>query len=81
MDYSMPGSSVLLYLPEFAQIHVHLSIDSVMLSNYLFLYYPLLLFLSIFPSIRVFSKESPLQIRWPKFWRFSFRNSPFNIQC
>ena len=55
----MPGSSVLHYLPEFAQIHVHLPIESVMLSNYLFLYCPLL-FPSIFPSIRVFSKESAL---------------------
>ena len=48
-----------------------------MLSNHLILCYPLLL-LSIFPSIRVFSSESALQIRWPKYWSFSFSISPSN---
>ena len=47
-------------------------------SNHLILYHPLLLLLSIFPSIRVFSNESILHIRWPKYWSFSFRISPSN---
>ena len=53
-------------------------IDSVMPSNHLILCCPLLLPSSIFPSIRVFSKESVLHIRWPKYWSFSFRISPSN---
>ena len=61
MDCSMPDSSVPQYLPEFAQIHVHVS---VMLSNQLNLCHPLLLLPSIFPSIRVFSNESTFRIRW-----------------
>ena len=52
------------------------SIASVILSNHLILCHPLLLLLSIFPSIRVFSKESVLHIRWPKYWSFSFSISP-----
>ena len=55
-----------------------MSIESVMASNHLILYYPLLLLPSIFPSIKVFSKESVLHIRWPKCWSFSFSTSPFN---
>ena len=55
-----------------------LSIESVMPSNYLILCCPLLLLPPIFPSIRVFSNESVLCIRWPKYWRFSFNISPFN---
>ena len=55
-----------------------LSIESVMLSNHLILYCPLLLLSSIFPSIRVFSNESVLRIRWPKYWNFSFTISPSN---
>ena len=47
-------------------------------SNHLILYRPLLLLPSIFPSIRVFSNESALRIRWPKYWSFSFNISPFN---
>ena len=54
------------------------SIASVILSNHLILCHPLLLLLSIFPSIRVFSKESVLHIRWPKYWSFSFSISPSN---
>ena len=54
------------------------SIESVMPSNYLILCRPLLLLPSIFPSIRVFSNESVLHIRWPKYWSFSFSISPFN---
>ena len=53
-------------------------IDSVMLSNHLILCHPLLLLHSIFPSIRLFSKDSVLCIRWPKNWRFSFSMSPSN---
>ena len=53
------------------------SIALVMLSNHLILCHPLLL-LSIFPSIRVFSKELVLHIRWPKYWSFTFSISPFN---
>ena len=54
------------------------SIESVMPSNHLILYCPLLLLPSIFPSIRVFSTESVLRIRWPKYWSFSFIISPSN---
>ena len=54
------------------------SIESVMPSNYLILCHPLLLPLSIFPSIRVFSSGSVLHIRWPKDWSFSFSISPSN---
>ena len=53
-----------------------MSIESVMLSNHLILCCPLLLLPSIFPSIRVFSNESVLRIRWPKYWSFSFSISP-----
>ena len=53
-----------------------MSIESVMPSNYLILCRPLLLLPSIFPSIRVFSNESALPIRWPKYWSFSFNISP-----
>ena len=55
-----------------------MSIESVMPSNYLILCHPLLLLPSIFPSIRVFSNESVLHIRWPKYWSFSFSISPSN---
>ena len=53
-------------------------VESVMPSNHLILCHPLLLPPSIFPSIRVFSNELVLQIRWPKFWSFSFSISPSN---
>ena len=55
-----------------------MSIKLVMPSNHLILCQPLLLLSSIFPSIRVFSNESVLQIRWPKYWSFSFSTSPSN---
>ena len=55
-----------------------MSIESVMPSNHLILCHPLLLLPSIFPSIRVFSNESALLIRWPKYWSFSFSISPSN---
>ena len=55
-----------------------MSVESVMPSNHLVLCCPLLLPPSIFPSIRVFSNESVLHIRWPKYWSFSFSISPSN---
>ena len=54
-----------------------MSIELVLPSNHLILYRPLLLLLSVFPSIRIFSKESAL-LRWPKYWSFSFSISPSN---
>ena len=67
------GSSSLHYLLEFAQIHVHCVGDAIQPSHPLSV---LLLLSSIFPSIRVFSNESALHIRWPKYWSFSFSISP-----
>ena len=55
-----------------------MSIESVMPSNHLILCHPLLLLPSIFPSIRIFSNESVLHIRWPKYWSFSFSIIPSN---
>ena len=55
-----------------------MSIESVMPSNHLILCCPLRLLPSIFPSIRIFSSESALHIRWPKYWNFSFSISPSN---
>ena len=55
-----------------------MSIKSVMPSNHLILCHPLVLPPSIFPSIRIFSSESVLRIRWPKYWNFSFSISPSN---
>ena len=77
MDCSTPGSSVLHCLMEFAQI---MSIESMMLSNHLILCHSLLLLLlpSIFPSIKVFSSELAVHIRWSNYWSFSFSNSPSN---
>ena len=65
MHCSPPGFAVLHHLPEFAQTHVH---GSVTPSNHLILCRPLLLLPSVFPSIRVFSNESALCIRWRKYW-------------
>ena len=73
MDCSMPGFSVHHQLPELAQTHVHQVGDAIQPSHSLC---PLLLLPSIFPSIRVFSNESVLRIRWPKYWSFSFCISP-----
>ena len=75
MDCSMPGFPVLHNLPEFTQIHVHWVDDA---SNHVTLCCPLLFLPSIFPSIRVFSSESVLCTRWPKYWSFSFSISPSN---
>jgi len=75
MDCSLPGLPVHHQLPEFTQTHVHRVSDAIQPS------YPLsslLLLPSIFPSIRVFSNESILHIRWTKYWSFSFSISPSN---
>ena len=77
MDCSTPGFPVLHYLPEFDKL---ISFESMVPSNYFILCYPLLLLSSIFPSIRIFSNELALCIRWPKYWSlsFSFSISPSN---
>ena len=75
MDCSTPGFPVHHQLLEFTQTH---SIESVMPSSHLILCRSLLLPPSIFPSIRVFSNESALRIKWPKYWSFSFNISPSN---
>ena len=75
MDCSTPGLPVHHQPPEPTQTHVHWVGDAI---NHLILHRPLLLLPSIFPSIRVFSNESALHIRWPKYWSFSFRISPTN---
>ena len=67
-----------LFITNFQSLFKLMSIESVMPSNHLILCRPLLLPPSIFPSIRVFSSESALLIRWPKFWSFSFNISPSN---
>ena len=67
-----------LFITNSRSLHKFMSIESVMPSNHLILCRPLLLLLSIFPSIRVFSTESVLCIRWPKYWSFSFSVSPSN---
>ena len=73
MNCSTPGFSVLHYLPEFAQIHVHWFSDAIQPTHPWFL---LLLLPSVFPSMRVFFSESTLCIRWPVYWSFSFSISP-----
>ena len=75
MDCSTPGLSVPHHLLEFTQDHVHWM---VMPPNHLILCHSLLLLPSVFPSIGVFSNESALRIRWPKYWSFSFSISPSN---
>ena len=79
MNHSTPGLPVHHQLPEFTQTHVHLvsdAIQPVMPSSHLILHRPLLLLPSIPPSIRVFSNESTLNMRWPKYWSFSFSIIP-----
>ena len=73
MNCSMPSS-----ITNSQGLLKHMSIESVTLSNHLILCRSLLLLPSIFPSIRVFSNESVLHIRWPKYWSFSFSISPSN---
>ena len=75
MACSTPGFPVLHHLPEVAQL---MSIELVIPSNHLVLCLPHLLLPSVFPSIRVFSNELALCIRWPKYWSFSFSISPSN---
>ena len=75
MNCSTPGLPVHHQIPQFTQTHVHPVGDA---SNHLILCRPLLLPPSIFPGIRVFSNESVLRIRWPKYWSFSFSISPSN---
>ena len=87
MDSSVPGSSVLHYLLEFAQM----STELVMPSNHLILCHPILLLRSIFPTIRVYSNDLALCIKWPKYWSISispsneyseviaFRNDSFDL--
>ena len=72
VDCSTPGFPVLHYLLGLAQL---MEIESVISSNHLILCRPLLL-PSIFPSMRVFSKESVLHIKWPEYWSFSFSIIP-----
>ena len=78
MDYSTPGLPVHHQLLEPTQTHVYHVYESVLLSNHLIFCHPFLLPLSIFPSLRVFSNESVLRMRWPKYWSFSFSISPSN---
>ena len=73
MNCSMPGLSVHHQLPEFTQTDVYQVSDA---SSHLILCHPLLLLLPIPPSIRVFSNESTLLMRWPKYWSFSFSIIP-----
>ena len=72
-DCSISGFPVLHHIPELAQTHVHWISDAIQPSCPLS---SLLLLTSIFPSIRVFSSESVLRIRWPEYWSFSFSLSP-----
>ena len=72
MDYSIPDFLVLHCL----SVLKLMSVDSMMLYNHLILYCHLLRLPSIFPSIRIFSNESALRIRWSKYWSFSFSISP-----
>ena len=74
-NHSTPGLPVHHHLPEFTQTHVHRVGDAIRQSHPLL---SLLLLPPIPPSIRVFSNESPLCIRWPKYWSFSFNISPSN---
>ena len=73
MNCSTPGLPVHHQLPEFLKL---MSIESVMPSSHLILCHPLLLLPPIPPSIRVFSNESALHMRWPKYWSFSFSIIP-----
>ena len=75
MNHSTPGLPVHHQFPEFTQTHVQWASDAI---HHFILCHPLLLLPSIFPSIKVFSNESALCIRWPKYWSFSFNTSPSN---
>ena len=71
VDCSVPGFPLLYYHPEFAQTHIHWVGEAIFCHS-------LLLIPSILPSIRVFSNELALSIRWPEYWSFSFSISPSN---
>jgi len=73
MNHSTPGLPAHHQLPEFTQL---MSIESVMPSSHLILWRPLFFLPPIPPSIRVFSNESTLRMRWPKYWSFSFSIIP-----
>ena len=75
MNRSMPGLPAHHQLPEFTQTHIHRVGDAI---QPLILCRPLLLLSTILPSIRVFSNESTLLMRWPKYWSFSFSISSSN---
>ena len=75
MNCSTPGLLVHHHVPESTQT---MFIESVMPSNHLIRCCPLFLLPSIFPNIKVFSNESALRIRWPRYWSFSFNISPSN---
>ena len=77
MDCSRPGLPY-LSITNSQSLLKFTTIESVMPSNHHIIWCPLVLLPSIFPSIRVFSNESALRIRWPKYWSFSFSISPFN---
>ena len=76
MDCSMPGFPVPHQLPELTQTHVHWVSDAIQPSHP-----SLVLLLSIFPGIRIFSNESALCIRWPKYWSFSISLSRSVLLC
>ena len=81
LTFATPWTAALqasLSFTVFWSLHKLMSIESVMSSNHLILRHPLLFLPSIFPSIRVFSSELALPIRWPKYWSFSFSISPSN---
>ena len=75
MDCSITGFPVFHI---FWSLLKFMSTESVMPSNHLIFCCPLLLLPSIFPSLKIFSNESALHIRWPKYWNFSFSINPFN---
>ena len=83
MNRSTPGLPVCHQLTEFTQTHAHRVSDAIqpchpLSSHHVVLCHPLLLLPTIPPSIRVFSSESTLRVRWPKYWSFSFSVSPSN---
>ena len=77
-DTTLMAGQTSMFFTFFQSLLKLMSIDLVMPSNHLILYHPLLLLPSTFPSIRVFSSESALPIRWPKYWSISFSISPSN---
>ena len=76
--FATPWTAAHLTITNSQSLLKHISIESVTPANHVILGRPLLLLPSILPSIKVFSNESVLGIRWPKYWRFSFSISPSN---